>query len=91
MRVKNMLSDAGNRIANQFIIMDDENKIVYFQSYNIIIVKRDDKTGQITLDTEKWDYSATTGKYRNLFLNETIAETRKKIKTGLYKLENLNK
>ena len=49
------------------------------------------KNGKITLDSYYWDYSVTTGKYRNQFLNEGIAETRKKIKEGIYKLANLNK
>jgi hypothetical protein len=42
------------------------------------------------LDSEKWDYSATTGKYRNDFLNEDKKTTARKIKDGTYKLTNLN-
>ena len=87
MRVYNMTSNNGNKVANQFII-EDKNK-TYFQSYNSIIVLN--KNGKITLDSYYWDYSVTTGKYRNQFLNEGINETRKKIKEGIYKLANLNK
>ena len=87
MKVYNMTSNNGNKVANQFII-EDKNK-TYFQSYNSIIVLN--KNGKITLDSYYWDYSVTTGKYRNQFLNEGIAETRKKIKEGIYKLANLNK
>ena len=47
--------------------------------------------GQIYLDKVYWDYSVTTGKYRNQFLDEGIAETRKKIKEGVYILTDLNK
>ena len=42
------------------------------------------------LDENKWDYSVTTGKYRNIFLNETEKETEAKIKSGEYILSNLN-
>ena len=44
----------------------------------------------ITLDETYWDYSKTTGKYRNQFLGETKAETEKKIKSGEYQLVDLN-
>ena len=101
MKVRNMTSSKGNKIANQFIISDvvnemSGNAIEYFQSYNTIIAKRDcfranTKTRQVWLDAEKWDYSKTTGKYRNLFLGETKAQTQKKIDSGEYKLENLNR
>jgi len=43
------------------------------------------------LDKNKWDYSVTTGKYRNQFLNETKKETQKKIDSGEYKLVDLNR
>ncbi len=86
MNVQNMQSGRGNDIANQFIITDG-NKTV-FQSYqSVIAIKEGDK---VTLDKDKWDFSVTTGKYRNQFLGEGIAETRKKIKSGLYTLAELN-
>ena len=71
-KVSNMTSNAGNDIANQFIIRTNKGR--YFQSYNEYY----------------WDYSRTTGKYRNNFLNEYTDETRSKIKSGEYKLKNLN-
>jgi len=43
------------------------------------------------LDKKYWNYSNTTGKYRNIFLNETIKDTRAKIKSGTYILTDLNK
>ena len=46
---------------------------------------------KITLDDYYWNYSRTTSKYRNMFLNETTEETKRKIKDGTYKLANLNK
>ena len=92
MKVENFTNSRGNKVKNQFCIMD--NDVIYFQSYNSIIAKKDlrhDRKGKcITLDKTYWDYSSTTGKFRNLFLGENIAETRKKIASGEYQLENLN-
>jgi len=100
MKVKNMVSSKGNKIANQFIITEDENEmsgnaVEYFQSYDSIIVKRDKfrpgiNKRQVWLDAYKWDYSKTTGKYRNIFLGEDKFQTLKKIASGEYILCDLN-
>ena len=87
MKVENMTSARGNTVPNQFIITDNGDE--YFQSYRSIIAKR--SKGKIYLDDYYWDYSVTTGKYRNEFLGEGIAETRKKIASGEYILTNVNK
>jgi hypothetical protein len=88
-KVKNMTSNrSGRSVANQFIICTSEGK--YFQSYDSVIAFKDNE-GNVTLDDYTWDYSRTTGKYRNEFLGEYIADTRAKIESGEYKLENLNK
>ena len=101
MKVINMTSNKGNKIANQFIIYDDNNN-KYFQSYKSIIAKIENndviesiginyqRNKKVYLDKNYWDYSVTTGKYRNIFLNETKKETEKKIKDGVYTLTNLN-
>ena len=89
MKVEQMYSSTGNQVANQYIIYDGKGN-TFFQSYDTIIVKLD-KLVNVTLDKDKWDYSTTTGKYRNQFLGETIKETRNRIKSGEYKLEDLNK
>ena len=86
-KVRNMYSSSGNPVANQFIIYTSEG--TYFQSYKSIIAFRDNKN-KITLDDYYWDYSRTTGKYRNEFLGEYIADTRDKIESGEYKLADLN-
>jgi hypothetical protein len=91
MKVENMTSNnSGREVANQFIIRD--GKVVYFQSYNSIIVREDDThyPPEITLDAHYWNYSKTTGRYRNQFLGETTKETERKIKDGTYKLADLN-
>ena len=90
MKTENMTSTNGNKVANQFIITDD-NGNTFFQSYRSVIVKKPlEVWNKIELDKKYWNYSNTTGKYRNMFLGETIKDTRKKIKSGEYKLTDLN-
>ena len=86
-KVQNMQSSRGNDIPNQFIIETDEGS--YFQSYDSLIVFRP-FGGKPILDSHYWDYSVTTGKYRNMFLGETKKETERKIKEGVYVLGDLN-
>ena len=86
-KVRNMQSNNGNDIPNQFIISTKNG--IYFQSYNSIIAFKC-KDGKTYLDNYYWDYSKTTGKYRNMFLNETKKDTEQKIKDGTYILTNLN-
>ncbi len=89
MKVENMMtSSSGNKVANQFIITDDTGTR-FFQSYRSIVAAIF-PNGVVQLDRETWDYSTTTGKYRNLFLGETKAETQKKIDNGEYILTDLN-
>lgn len=85
-RIENIIGHKGNPVRNQFKVYTDDG--VAFQSYNTVIAFRD-HNGQVTLDTE-WDYSVTTGKYRNIFLGENKQATEKKIKSGVYKIDNLN-
>lgn len=84
--VRNMESANGNDVPNQFII--DGHDFQAFQSYSSIIVLK--KGGNIYLDANKWDYSTTTGKYRNMYLGEDKRETERKIKLGAYILADLN-
>ena len=76
-----------NFLANNQVIIYTDNSVL-FQSYNSVIAKIEN--GVTFLDENKWDYSKTTGKYRNIFLGETKKETEKKINSGIYKLINLN-
>jgi len=87
MKVENMVGSNGNKIPNQFIIEDDEGR-VFFQSYDSIIVKVE--FNKIELDEKYWDYSATTSKYRNKFLEMTTKEIKEKIKSGEIVLSKLN-
>jgi len=87
MKVQNFTSSNGNKVANQFIITEGNKET--FQSYNSVIAVKE--AGKITLDKTYWDYSTTTGKYRNQFLGESKAETQRKIDSGVYQLADLNK
>jgi hypothetical protein len=98
MKVENMRSPSGNEVPNQFILTRNcpigsliQQEIV-FQSYDKTIVKKEIFSFKVDvlLDEKYWDYSQTTGKYRNIFLGETKKETEKKIKSGEYILTNLN-
>lgn len=87
MKVSNFESSNGNSVPNQFLIEGDGKRI--FQSYSSVIAIKEN--GKVTLDEKYWDYSVTTGKYRNQFLRETKKDTEKKIASGEYLLSNLNK
>ena len=76
-----------NNRPNQFLIVTPNAH--YFQSYESLIAMRDNE-GKIYLDINKWDYSTTTGKYRNIFLNENKSLTQKKINSNVYLLVDLN-
>lgn len=74
-------------VKNQFLV--SINSVgTFFQSYSSMIAAK--TLEGILLDKNYWDYSKTTGKYRNLFLGEDKKATESKIKSGEYKLVNLN-
>ena len=85
--VRNMINSRGNAVRNQFIVTVD-GKGTFFQSYRTVIAGKTPEG--IVLDRDSWDYSVTTGKYRNQCLRETKKETEAKIKSGEYKLVDLN-
>ena len=91
-KVKQLRSaTSGRDIPNQFIITTEDRKI--FQSYDSIIavkINMGNEKDYITLDKIYWDYSRTTGKYRNQFLGEDINITIIKIISGEYRLADLN-
>ena len=66
-KVRNMKSNSGRSVANQFKIKTDD--ATYLQSYDSTIAKR--MIGVVYLDKYYWDYSVTTSRYRNMFLGET--------------------
>jgi hypothetical protein len=88
MKVENMKNSKENLVPNQFIIYDDE--WVIFQSYESIIARYSFDKMKIELDSKYWNYSKTTSKYRNIFLDMTSQEIKKGIKEGSLILTNLN-
>ena len=67
MTVRNMESPrTGREVPNQFIIRDDTRTV--FQSYSSMIACIDHKNRTIEIGSN-WDYSCTTGKYRNRFFS----------------------
>lgn len=71
-------------VQNQYVIRTDIG--VYFQSYDSIIAFIPNE-GKTILGGD-WDYSKTTGKYRNLFLNEDKKTTQLKINKGIYIIDD---
>jgi len=68
MHVENLTSTrSGREVPNQFRI-SGEGKTV-FQSYSSMIATIDHNAHAILIG-EDWDYSKTTGKYRNQFFEE---------------------
>lgn len=86
MTIETMQSPSGGDVPNQIIIRCDGFAV--FKSYDSIIAVR--ANGKVYLDRTYWDYSKTTGKYRNIFLREDKKETMRKIKDGTYMLADLN-
>ena len=66
-KVRNLENRNGNIIANQFNIIQDN--VVTFQSYNSVIASYDFDTKKLTVDPHYYDYSTTTGKYFNIWLD----------------------
>lgn len=68
--VVNFTSDrTGRAIPNQFIITDGQNKV--FKSYNSIIAEQREQGGgfdDVLIFGKDYDYSQTTNKYLNKFL-----------------------
>jgi hypothetical protein len=88
MNVQNMTNRNGGKVENQFIIQAPDG--LYFQSYSTVIAFQD-MNGKLHLDRDRWDYSRTTSKYRNIFTGLTTKETEKRIKAGEIVLVDLNK
>lgn len=89
MKVSNLTSDHGNKVANQFEI--EHNGVRYFQSYNVIVAKIENN--EVTLDSVYWNYSKTTKKYLVKFLYPiatNFSEVREYVNNGEIKLDCLN-
>tara|TARA_R110000824_G_scaffold71382_6_gene182709 strand:- start:3486 stop:3767 length:282 start_codon:yes stop_codon:yes gene_type:complete len=93
MIIEKMKTNFGNDSKDQVIVHDGDRSV--FVSYGTPIAAIEVYSmgdfEAVTLDEEYWNYSATTGVYRNKFLGEGIADTRKKIENGTYTLANLQR
>jgi hypothetical protein len=87
MEITKMKSHQGNVVPNQYDIQVGDKRI--FKSYESVIVMI--RNNKVYLDTKYWNYSNTTGKYRNMFLGEDKKVTETKIKSGEYILTDLQK
>jgi hypothetical protein len=93
--VEQMTSRSGNVVPNQTILSDMTGKT--FVSYGSKIVYQSKDRGsdglplEIIVDEHYWDYSRTTGKYRNEFMNMGVQDVRNYIKECRIKLGNLNR
>lgn len=66
--VQNMTNSNGKKVANQFIIIDSDNGLVTFQSYETVIAVYHCK--ECNLDVfNSWDISNTTLKFFKEFVN----------------------
>ena len=86
-RVQNVMNN-GKKIANQFEIFYEENNKQYkiFQSYNSMILKWEN--GIIIEVGNSWNYSNTTGKYRNLLTGMNKKKFEKMLKEKFEWYEN---
>lgn len=66
MKIENMTSNRGNKVANQFIL--EFGNYTAFQSYSTLIAVYDHEND--TLYQDENFYSRTTSKYLNMFVNE---------------------
>ena len=79
MREFNRDTDKDLDLSDCYFLRDDWDEWVVHYNKPLVI-----------LDNLRWDYSTTTGKYRNIFLNEKKDLTQKRINSNLYLLANLN-
>lgn len=83
MKIENMKSTKGNKVANQFIL--EFGNYTAFQSYSTLIAVYDHKNDTLYLDEKK--YSVTTSKYTNIFIQEYQPLTISKVdNNSLYRI-----
>jgi len=90
MKTYHLKTNQGNNAVNQIVIeMTHFGKpCSTFQSYQTIMAHIDCE-GKVTLD-KSYPYSVTTSRYLNQFLNVTSKERDKFVKSGFYKIADLN-
>lgn len=93
--VEQMTSRSGNVVPNQTILSDMTGRTFVSYGSKIVYQSKDRASDglplEIIVDENYWDYSRTTGKYRNEFMNMGVQDVRDYIKEGRIKLGNLNR
>ena len=87
LKVQNVYNN-GREVPNQFELFYEENNKYYkiFQSYSSMIIKWEN--GKIIEVGSDWDYSRTTGKYRNFLARMNKKEFEKMLKEEFEYNEN---
>jgi len=88
---ENLMDMINCRISTPFtncVIVHLSNGWNILKSHNTTIAMR--KGQEVIIDLRYYNYSVSTGKHRNYFLNETLKDTDKKIKNGEYQTADLN-
>lgn len=67
-KITNLLSDKGNKVANQYNLETPEAN--YFKSYNVIIAKINKTTGELFILPNALNFSRTTNKWFNVWLRK---------------------
>lgn len=86
LKVKSLTNSNGNKVANQFVVTTAEG--TFFQSYGTIIAGY--TNDGLVFDADYWNYSRTTSRHRNNFTGFDTPETKKRIKEGKIKFQQLN-
>lgn len=79
MKIKNITSPKGNKVANQFIL--EYGNYTAFQSYSTLIAVYDNKND--TLYQDENFYSRTTSKYLNMFIEQYQPLTISKVENSV--------
>ena len=72
MKIENIVNSRGNKVANQFVIRNDRENSLIFQSYNSVVCEVFMNGGlgfeKVIHFGKDWDYSTTTSKHLHYFL-----------------------
>ena len=72
MKIENIVNSKGNKVANQFVIRNEKENSISFQSYDSLICEVFLNGGlefkKVVHFGKDWNYSTTTSKYLHYFL-----------------------
>ena len=91
MKTYHLKTNQGNNAVNQVVIQSEDrwgHGVSTFQSYQTIMAHIDCE-GTVTLD-KSYPYSRTTSRYLNQFLSVTSKDRDNFVKSGAYKIADLN-